>query len=226
MGMMKTLRHVLLLLLLAAPGCIIGSWPEPEGDEQAAKPGQGGEAGDPLSPDGCDGRDNDADGAIDEGCPCSTDVRACIGVGAQGCGLGLQRCSGGVWQACGELGPPFTPARTARLDITAVQPQGLVVNGGERLRVEIEAVTRCAGIQVPALRVSLAASEPVMRVSGLALDGGGPPDAQAGDALFACELVSPFGPGVGAQELTLTASGVIEGRQVTDARAVHLEEAP
>ncbi len=45
----------------------------------------------------CDGKDNDCDGTVDNGCPCSTgQTQPCNSA----CGLGDQVCAGGQWQAC------------------------------------------------------------------------------------------------------------------------------
>jgi len=62
--------------------------------------------------DGCNGRDDDGDGVIDEDCctprdlprPCGTAVPGGTNVGA--CSAGMQSCVDGVWSDCvGEVGP-------------------------------------------------------------------------------------------------------------------------
>lgn len=63
--------------------------------------------------DKCDGKDNDCDGTIDEGCPCTNDgeSRDCYGgpAGTDGKGLcikGKQTCTSGKWTECtGEVVP-------------------------------------------------------------------------------------------------------------------------
>lgn len=54
----------------------------------------------------CDGRDNDCDGQIDEGCPCMDGVvQSCYGgpektLGVGACIAGTQTCAGGAWGEC------------------------------------------------------------------------------------------------------------------------------
>src|SRR5687768_7047197 len=106
-------------LLLCAAGCAsrrselgdpdTGPGPTDAGigrDAPPPSPDAGGEA--------CDGADDDADGSIDEGCPCPAlgDSRACTGDGTDpACGSHQQRCMnagefGMVWSACELIVPP------------------------------------------------------------------------------------------------------------------------
>ncbi|MBI5527861.1 MAG: transporter [Deltaproteobacteria bacterium] len=49
----------------------------------------------------CDGRDNDCNGATDEGCSCTDGSTRDCGTSNQGiCRYGTQTCAGGVWGAC------------------------------------------------------------------------------------------------------------------------------
>jgi hypothetical protein len=52
-------------------------------------------------PEVCDGRDNDCNGATDEGCSCTDGSTRDCGTSNQGiCHYGTQTCTGGVWGAC------------------------------------------------------------------------------------------------------------------------------
>ncbi|MBI3178361.1 MAG: hypothetical protein HYZ27_01795, partial [Deltaproteobacteria bacterium] len=170
------------------PACIIGTWPTPEDSKGEEKPASLGGV------EACDGVDNDADGAVDEGCACTVAARGCIGVAGGQCGLGVQRCVSGVWQACFEVGPPYSAIREPALAIAAVTPAGLNRGDTAPLQVVVQPVARCPGIVVPAVQVTLAAGDPVMRVKVTALDNGVGPDSEAGDGLFSAEMPNAFGP--------------------------------
>jgi hypothetical protein len=54
----------------------------------------------PARNDGCDGNDNDCDGAIDEGCECQSGASRSCGTSSYRCELGKQKCTDGVWGDC------------------------------------------------------------------------------------------------------------------------------
>jgi MYXO-CTERM domain-containing protein len=54
----------------------------------------------------CDGKDNDCDGAVDEGCACTDGQTRPCGSSTGACKQGTQACQGGSWGACvGEVTP-------------------------------------------------------------------------------------------------------------------------
>jgi subtilase family serine protease len=54
----------------------------------------------------CDGKDNDCDGAIDEGCQCLNGSRRTCGISTGECRQGTQTCREGRWGSCsGDRGP-------------------------------------------------------------------------------------------------------------------------
>jgi hypothetical protein len=212
----------LLLGLLVGPSCIIGTWPTPE-----AERGPGGDIpdSDPIGEEACDDLDDDADGSIDEGCRCSADTpRGCVASIDGQCGAGLQRCVDGVWQRCGDLGPPYSPQRQTRVEIRSFEPQQMTRRGSEVLTVQVVAVAPCAGIQVPDVAVTLRSESPAMRLNATALDNGEGPDPEAGDGVFAAALANPFGPGVPAQTLDLRAEARLGGELNSASVAIPLEE--
>ncbi len=72
--------------------------------------------------DKCDGKDNDCDGIIDAGCPCTTEgeKRACYGgdtatKGVGECKDGAQTCMGGKWSSCaGQVLPKMEQCETQK----------------------------------------------------------------------------------------------------------------
>jgi hypothetical protein len=59
----------------------------------------------PAAAEACNDKDDDCDGATDEGCPCAA-PRSC-GVATGACQTGTQACDGGAWSAtcAGATGP-------------------------------------------------------------------------------------------------------------------------
>jgi hypothetical protein len=53
----------------------------------------------------CNGKDDDCDGATDEGCTCVVGAKRGCGTDVGVCTKGTQTCSGGVWSACSGVGP-------------------------------------------------------------------------------------------------------------------------
>jgi hypothetical protein len=207
------------LAVLCLSGCIIGTWPVPE---DAPKDPH---SGSPLGDEACNNADDDADGSVDEGCPCSQAARGCVGITGGQCGLGVQWCSGeGVWQACSDIFPPYVPARTPGVRLEGLDPARMLRGAIEPLQVTVSVVPACDGIIVPSVPVTLAAQTPVMRVRAVALDDGVPPDAVAGDELYTVELPNPFGPGVPAQELSIGAEVELSGEIHSDDGVVPLED--
>lgn len=223
---------ILVAGLLGGTACIIGTWPTPEStDRTTDSSGEGATAPAGVSDEGpigaedCDGLDNDADGSVDEGCFCSVDVpRGCVAWSSGQCGFGLQRCVGGIWQLCGDLGPPYSAPRQISVEITSIDPSRLTRLGSEAVTVEVVPKAVCAGIQVPAVTVILESGTPVMRLEAIALDNGEAPDLAAGDGTFTASLVNPFGPGVPAQTLRVRADVTLSGVPVSDNETLPLEE--
>ncbi|MBI5508127.1 MAG: hypothetical protein HY903_05185 [Deltaproteobacteria bacterium] len=212
---------LVMALAATAPACLIGTWPTPEDTDPTSK---GATPGQPLSPEACDGFDNDADGSVDEGCPCTEVARGCAGHDDAHCGLGVQWCTAGIWQECTDLGPPFTPVRNGVVALSSVSPAALVRGQGQALTVVVTPVTRCAGTVATELELRLVAALPQMSIRARPHDDGLEGDLVAGDGAYTATLVDPFGPGVGAQSLALTATAVIDGSLVAAHAAVPLEE--
>lgn len=211
-------RWVLLLLCALLPHCIIGTWPTPEetGGQPSAQPTTN------LSVEPCDGLDNNVDGTVDEGCACNAIARGCVAVVNGQCGFGVQWCTNNIWQACTDAGPPLTPVRTPSITVESVSPATLVRDVTVNAEVQVRVTTRCEGMRAPQVDVLLAASQPVMRVRGVAFDGALALDV-AVDERYTSELPLPFGPGVPAQSLTVTASVVLGGSTLATQTTVPLE---
>jgi hypothetical protein len=53
----------------------------------------------------CDGKDNNCNGSIDEGCPCQDGATQACGLSLGTCQAGTQVCTAGVWGSCSGTGP-------------------------------------------------------------------------------------------------------------------------
>ncbi len=210
----------LLAAGLTMSGCIIGTWPTPEDTRDDSGNGIPGALGEEQ----CDGADDDADGSVDEGCPCTPgDVRGCIAAGPDGCAFGVQRCISGWWGTCGDLRAPFVPARAPAIAITGVAPQVLQLGAPGDLTVDVSVTTACEGIRAGPVSITLAAATPAMSVQRTAADDGTGGDAAAGDGIVTTSLPNAFGPGVAAQPLALRATTVLSGVASAAATTVALE---
>ncbi|OGR14796.1 MAG: hypothetical protein A2341_15660 [Deltaproteobacteria bacterium RIFOXYB12_FULL_58_9] len=221
LGMMGHCKYSILAVLLL-PGCIIGTWPTPEGGGASDRPSQH-----KIAEELCDAVDNDADGAVDEGCAdCRVaDVRGCIGLSVDGwCGVGVQDCRQGYWGECNDIGPPWSAKAEPVLTIAKVEPLVITRGGTEEVVVMAEATAVCPGVQVWRVEASIAATTPMMRIREMGHDDGVAPDVTARDGKFVVELVNPFGVGAPAQTLTVRAATVINGVDVDETTTIELEE--
>jgi hypothetical protein len=94
----------------------------------------------------CDGKDNNCDGTVDEGCECiEGDSRLC-GNNIGACEYGTQTCSGGVWGACvGEIPPAIESCNNIDDNCNGVTDENLFQQCGSNVG-ECEYGTRtCSG---------------------------------------------------------------------------------
>ncbi|MCK5690514.1 hypothetical protein KAI87_14640 [Myxococcota bacterium] len=206
---------VLLALFVVAPGCILGTWPEPE-EKAPVDPSPEPVA---MGSEICNDLDDDADGVVDEGCPCSSDApssgRECIGIDDGACATGTQYCTENIWQLCSELGEPTTPLREAEVFDIQTHPTTLTRNTSDEVIVTAQIQTRCEGIVARQVKVTLSSTQPAMSLIQKAHDDGVANDNIAEDSVFTASLVNPFGPGVTEQTLEVRVDAVIDGENVS-----------
>lgn len=224
-------RYCLVLSFVCGlPACVIGTWPQPEAQRNAAnvdiEPGPSGAADGAAATEGCDDLDNDADGSIDEGCACSQLARGCVGISDGMCGFGVQRCHRGRWTECQELGPPRIAAKTPKLEWVAVVPSSLVRDETPAVVAMVRPVPPCAAIRVPHVQAVIESTPslgPAMQVKGRDNDKGQGADAVADDGEYTITLPNAFGPGIPAQTLQLRVFAIIDGVLHSSGQAVPLE---
>ncbi len=217
---MRSSALVFLIAAFAQGGCVIGTWPTPEEKGDAASKAGRGDA--PLGEEACDGVDNDGDGSIDEGCPCAGEARGCTGVDGGMCGLGVQWCVHNQWRECSDIGPPFVQPKEPKVTLTQVLPASLT-RDGPGLTVSVAVEASCPNVAAEQVVVRLVAETPMMRVTAVAHDDGQGDDAAAGDGLFTVGLPNPFGPGVPAQQLSLSATATLDEKPVEAKSGIALE---
>jgi hypothetical protein len=150
---MADLKPYLLLVSTALPGC---------GPSSTADSDGGAGAGDPVdaavevSPEACNGLDDDRDGQVDEDCSCSANATqpcyagdpALAGVGA--CVRGTQMCANdgefGTWGACDGSGAPGAESCNGMDD----DCNGMVDDSSNCVDVDIEFDGDCVTVNCPA----------------------------------------------------------------------------
>lgn len=234
---MRRLRALLVLLALGASGgCVIGTWPQPEGDqlEPGGGMGQGNDnennnGGASTAGEACDGVDDDGDGTIDEGCFCargSAQDRACVGVLADECATGVQRCGDdGRWTECRELVSTAVPAGTSEITLT-VFPAEIIAGGAEEVVVEATVNPVCADITPPRVSIVVRVGSPSVELRAAAVDDGMREDAVAGDGVYTATVKNLLGPAVTEQTLTVDGTVILEREEVRASATILLRGAP
>ncbi|MEM6533314.1 MAG: choice-of-anchor X domain-containing protein [Myxococcota bacterium] len=217
------------LIALFSSGCVIGTWPQPESDDdgvQLRNPNDDDGRGSVTAGEACDEVDDDGDGVIDEGCVCDEPAsfeRGCVGRIDEQCATGVQRCTDGVLTECEDLVATGVAAVMASIDL-ATDAISLTPDGAETLAVRATPRPACDGVLVPEVRVTLRVAAPAVEIRAMARDDGAAPDAVASDGVYSTNLPNPLGPSVAAQSLELEAVVILDQVEVTDSEPVILEE--
>lgn len=213
-------RLFLLWALLGASGCGIGTWPQPEGEGNQSAGGVTDEF------EECQGLDDDADGLVDEGCPCSgAETRSCVAAVAGECRRGLQRCVSNTFSdQCTDLGARDGSANAVDLPEPLITPSIVARQAGTVTRIEVTPVPACGGMRVSSVIVTVAASDPTMSFKLQARDDGAAPDLTAGDGVFVAELPALFGDSVPAQSLNVVVEALLGGKRVRRVVSIELAE--
>ncbi|MEM6731097.1 MAG: choice-of-anchor X domain-containing protein [Myxococcota bacterium] len=221
---------VLLLLGGFSAGCIIGTWPQPEGDDSgpvfAGGRGDDNNNGNAAGAgEACDGLDDEGDGTIDEGCPCSTEApRQCTVKDGASCLAGEQTCDGAEWSDCGSLVETGIPSITEAV-MVEVTVSSLRANGAETFTVTATPVPACDGIAPSEVRIEVRSLNPSLTLSVSARDDGTGGDATAGDGRYSASLTNPFGPGVSGT-IEVRATVLLDRDEVSGTESIGLEEEP
>ncbi len=226
-----------VLAALAGQGCTIGSWPQPDGDDNGDdfdSGGGNGDGGGDADDDGaaspgeeCDGLDDDGDGTVDEGCPCDPaviDERACLDVVDGRCAVGVQRCEASGLSRCLELEQGVEARSEATMTLEGEDP---VLVAGEASSLTAVAIpqARCDGVRPARVRVELVSVSPRTTFEVEARDDGVAPDVLADDGRYDVQIPNPFGAGVSAQTLSLRAITIFDANDAVATAECELENA-